>query len=145
MRPQRIKKTYCLRRDGPVCMRLLEREDEVADEVANAIVARILPPELEHLVDAAEDGLGSFGSGAGIGIGFPQPFQEVGKAGFAPAKISKPAAPAACHCSSVRRLRCGVRPSVATAPNSSHAPMATCSGSRSSSCGPALAFRRSVT
>src|ERR1700722_2871031 len=79
MRPQRIKKTYCLRRDGPVCMRLLEREDEVADEVANAIVARILPPELEHLVDAAEDGLGSFGSGAGIGIAFPQPFQEVGK------------------------------------------------------------------
>jgi hypothetical protein len=51
-----------------------------------------------------------------------------------PANISKPAAPVACHSSSVRRLRSGVRPSVATAPNSSHAPMATCSGrfSRSS-------------
>jgi hypothetical protein len=58
------------------------RPDEVAHKVADPIVARIFPPELEHLVDAAEDGLSAFGGGSGIRIGFPQAFQEVDHAGF---------------------------------------------------------------
>jgi hypothetical protein len=33
------------------------RADEVADEIANAVVTRIFPAELEHLVDAPENGL----------------------------------------------------------------------------------------
>ena len=57
--------------------------DEVPDEIADSVVARVLPPVFQRLVDAPEDGLGSFGGGAGIGIGFPQAFQEFGHAGFA--------------------------------------------------------------
>jgi hypothetical protein len=57
--------------------------DEVPDKIADCVVVRIFPPELKNLVDAAEDSLGAFGGGAGIGIGFPQAFHEVSHAGCA--------------------------------------------------------------
>jgi hypothetical protein len=62
--------------DGKSC------PDEVSDEVEDRIVGRVLPPIFQHLVDASEDGLGAVGGGTGIGIGFPQTFQEIGQAGF---------------------------------------------------------------
>jgi hypothetical protein len=35
------------------------RPDEVADEIADPVVARVFPPKIQRLVDAAENGLGS--------------------------------------------------------------------------------------
>lgn len=62
------------------------RPDEVADEIADLVVARVFPPKIQRLVDAAENGLGSSSGGARIAIGFPQAFQEIGHASFAAAE-----------------------------------------------------------
>jgi hypothetical protein len=85
-------------------------------------VARIFPAELDRLVDATEDRLGSFGGGPGIGIGFPQAFQEIGNA--AAGKDLEAGSAGGVPLLVAEALEVGGRPSVATAPNSSQALMA---------------------
>jgi hypothetical protein len=87
-------------------------------------VARIFPAELDRLVDATEDRLGSFGGGPGIGIGFPQAFQEIGNAGLAAGKDLEAGSAGGVPLLVAEAVEVGGRPSVATAPNSSQALMA---------------------